>query len=88
MSLACYKPSLQTEYTEETEWTPFDLLSRLVQEWERAGQLPDNSAKKTRQVIIRPGAFTCIQDIDFLLFVTHNALTITLQQHIHRNAFW
>ncbi|KAA0719469.1 Epimerase family protein SDR39U1 [Triplophysa tibetana] len=54
--VACYNPSLQTEYTEESDWTPFDFLSRLVQEWERAGQLPDNSAKKTRQVVIRPGA--------------------------------
>lgn len=55
LSSACYKPSLQTQYTEESEWTPFDFLSRLVKEWEAAGQLPENSAKKTRQVIIRPG---------------------------------
>ncbi|KAL1280674.1 hypothetical protein QQF64_015274 [Cirrhinus molitorella] len=54
--VACYKPSLQTQYTEESEWTPFDFLSRLVKEWETAGQLPENSAKKTRQMIIRPGA--------------------------------
>ncbi|KAF4117529.1 epimerase family protein SDR39U1 [Onychostoma macrolepis] len=54
--VACYKPSLQTQYTEESEWTPFDFLSRLVKEWEAAGQLPENSAKKTRRVIIRPGA--------------------------------
>uniref|UniRef100_A0A673JDZ5 Epimerase family protein SDR39U1-like n=1 Tax=Sinocyclocheilus rhinocerous TaxID=307959 RepID=A0A673JDZ5_9TELE len=52
--VACYKPSLQTQYTEESEWTPFDFLSRLVKEWEAAGQLPETSAKKTRQVIIRP----------------------------------
>jgi len=55
LSSACYKPSLQNQYTEESNWTPFDFLSRLVKEWEGAGQLPENSAKKTRQVIIRPG---------------------------------
>lgn len=54
--IACYKPSLQTHYTEESKWTPFDFLSGLVKEWEGAGQLPEESAKKTRQVIVRPGA--------------------------------
>ncbi|KAI4902055.1 hypothetical protein NFI96_007195 [Prochilodus magdalenae] len=54
--VACYKPSLQNQYTEDSEWTPFDLLSRLVKEWEEAGRLPHSIAQSTRQVIIRPGA--------------------------------
>ncbi|KAG9273903.1 epimerase family protein SDR39U1 [Astyanax mexicanus] len=54
--VACYKPSLQNQYTEESEWTSFDLLSRLVEEWEEAGRLPQSVAQKTRQVVIRPGA--------------------------------
>ncbi|XP_005729039.1 epimerase family protein SDR39U1 [Pundamilia nyererei] len=54
--VACYKPSLTAQYTEDSEWTPFDLLSRLVKEWEAAALLPENVAKTTKQVIIRPGA--------------------------------
>ncbi|XP_030629533.1 epimerase family protein SDR39U1 [Chanos chanos] len=54
--VACYKPCLQTQYTEESEWTPFDFLSRLVKEWEGAARLPENVANITRQVVIRPGA--------------------------------
>ncbi|XP_010887986.2 epimerase family protein SDR39U1 [Esox lucius] len=54
--VACYRPSLTARYSEESEWTPFDLLSRLVKEWEEAGSLPVTVAQKTRQVIIRPGA--------------------------------
>ncbi|XP_066537173.1 epimerase family protein SDR39U1 [Hoplias malabaricus] len=54
--VACYKPSLQTQYTEESEWMPFDLLSQLVKEWEEAGCLPQSMAQGTRQVVIRPGA--------------------------------
>ncbi|XP_063074544.1 epimerase family protein SDR39U1 [Engraulis encrasicolus] len=54
--VACYRPSQATQYTEETEWTPFDLLSRLVKEWEGAAKLPDEIAKNTRQVVVRPGA--------------------------------
>ncbi|KAM9459247.1 epimerase family protein SDR39U1 [Salvelinus alpinus] len=53
--VACYKPSLTAQYTEDSEWTPFDLLSRLVKEWEWAGRLPENIAQNTRQVVIRPG---------------------------------
>lgn len=54
--VACYKPSLTAQYTEDSEWTPFDLLSRLVKEWEAAGKLPADIAEKTKQVVIRPGA--------------------------------
>ncbi|XP_071397230.1 epimerase family protein SDR39U1 isoform X3 [Centroberyx affinis] len=53
---ACYKPSLEAQYTEDSEWTPFDLLSQLVKEWEAAACLPENVAKITKQVVIRPGA--------------------------------
>lgn len=52
---ACYKPSLTARYTEDSEWTPFDLLSRLVKEWEASALLPENVAKTTKQVIVRPG---------------------------------
>ncbi|CAG5896399.1 unnamed protein product, partial [Menidia menidia] len=54
--VACYKPSLTAEYTEDSEWTPFDLLSKLVKEWEAAALLPENLTKTTKQVVIRPGA--------------------------------
>lgn len=54
--VACYKPSATAQYTEESEWTPFDLLSKLVKEWEAAAELPENMAKMTKQVVIRPGA--------------------------------
>ncbi|XP_043989649.1 epimerase family protein SDR39U1 [Gambusia affinis] len=54
--VACYKPSLTVEYTEDSEWTPFDLLSQLVKEWEAAAFLPENAAKTTKQVVIRAGA--------------------------------
>ncbi|XP_068197345.1 epimerase family protein SDR39U1 [Antennarius striatus] len=54
--VACYKPSLTVEYTEDSEWTPFDLLSKLVKEWEASALLPENVAKTTKQFIIRPGA--------------------------------
>uniref|UniRef100_A0A3P9J620 Short chain dehydrogenase/reductase family 39U, member 1 n=1 Tax=Oryzias latipes TaxID=8090 RepID=A0A3P9J620_ORYLA len=54
--VACYKPSLTAEYTEDSEWTPFDFLSKLVKEWEAAALLPQSVAKTTRQVIVRPGA--------------------------------
>lgn len=54
---ACYKPSLAAQYTEDSEWTPFDLLSSLVKEWEAAALLPENVAKSTKQVIIRPGVY-------------------------------
>ena len=52
---ACYKPSQTAQYTEDSDWTPFDLLSRLVKEWEAAGRLPEDVAQKTKQVVIRPG---------------------------------
>ena len=52
---ACYKPSQTAQYTEDSDWTPFDLLSRLVKEWEAAGRLPEDIAQKTKQVVIRPG---------------------------------
>ncbi|XP_047224115.1 epimerase family protein SDR39U1 [Girardinichthys multiradiatus] len=54
--VACYKPSLTAEYTEDSDWTPFDLLSQLCKEWEAAAFLPESAAKTTRQVVIRPGA--------------------------------
>lgn len=54
--VACYKPSLTAEYTEESDWAPFDLLSQLVKEWEAAALLPDSAAKTTKQVVIRAGA--------------------------------
>lgn len=54
--VACYKPSLTVEYTEDSEWTPFDFLSKLVKEWEASAHLPENVAKTTKQVVIRPGA--------------------------------
>ncbi|XP_062849780.1 epimerase family protein SDR39U1 [Trichomycterus rosablanca] len=53
--MACYKPSLDAQYTEDSEWTPFDLWSRLVREWEEAARLPEDVAKTTRQVIVRSG---------------------------------
>ncbi|KAM6918432.1 epimerase family protein SDR39U1 [Xenentodon cancila] len=53
--VACYKPSLTAEYTEDSEWKPFDLLSKLVKEWEAAALLPESVAEITRQTIIRPG---------------------------------
>ncbi|XP_033838461.1 epimerase family protein SDR39U1 [Periophthalmus magnuspinnatus] len=54
--VACYQPSLTAQYTEDSPWTPFDLLSNLVKEWEAAAELPENVAQTTRQVVIRPGA--------------------------------
>ncbi|XP_036374839.1 epimerase family protein SDR39U1 isoform X1 [Megalops cyprinoides] len=54
--VACYKPSQTEQYTEDSSWAPFDLLSQLVKEWEGAARLPENIATETRQVIIRPGA--------------------------------
>lgn len=54
---ACYKPSQTAQYTEDSEWTPFDLLSKLVKEWEASALLPDHVAQTTKQVIIRPGMF-------------------------------
>lgn len=54
--VACYKPSLTAQYTEDSDWTPFDLLSRLVKEWEASALLAENVVKSTKQVIIRPGA--------------------------------
>ncbi|XP_062386569.1 epimerase family protein SDR39U1 [Sardina pilchardus] len=54
--VACYRPSIVNQYTEESDWTPFDLLSGLVKEWEGAAKLPDDIAKTTRQVVVRPGA--------------------------------
>uniref|UniRef100_A0A8C6PUF6 Short chain dehydrogenase/reductase family 39U member 1 n=1 Tax=Nothobranchius furzeri TaxID=105023 RepID=A0A8C6PUF6_NOTFU len=53
--VACYKPSLTAEYTEDSEWTPFDFLSQLVKEWEEAALLPENVANNTKQVVIRSG---------------------------------
>ncbi|KAK2895981.1 epimerase family protein SDR39U1 [Channa argus] len=53
--VACYKMSLTAQYTEDSEWTPFDLFSNLVKEWEASARLPDNVAKTTKQVIIRSG---------------------------------
>ncbi|XP_055359793.1 epimerase family protein SDR39U1 isoform X2 [Betta splendens] len=53
--LACYKPSLTAQYTEDSEWTPFDLFSKLVKEWEASALLPDSVAKITKQVVIRSG---------------------------------
>uniref|UniRef100_A0A1A8G2H6 Short chain dehydrogenase/reductase family 39U, member 1 n=1 Tax=Nothobranchius korthausae TaxID=1143690 RepID=A0A1A8G2H6_9TELE len=53
--VACYKPSLTAEYTEDSEWTPFDFLSQLVKEWEEAALLPENVAKNTKQVVVRSG---------------------------------
>lgn len=54
---ACYKPSQTAQYTEDSEWTPFDLLSKLVKEWEASALLPDDVAKTTKQVVIRPGMY-------------------------------
>lgn len=53
--IACYKANGETTYTEDSEWTPFDLWSQLVKEWEEAGRLPENITKNTRQVVIRSG---------------------------------
>ncbi|KAK2822745.1 hypothetical protein Q5P01_022810 [Channa striata] len=53
--VACYKMSETAQYTEDSEWTPFDLFSNLVKEWEAAAHLPGNVAKNTKQVIIRSG---------------------------------
>ncbi|XP_072296737.1 epimerase family protein SDR39U1 [Eucyclogobius newberryi] len=54
--VACYRPSLTEQYTEDSAWTPFDLLSKLVQEWEAAAALPEDVATATRQAVVRPGA--------------------------------
>ncbi|KAF3857934.1 hypothetical protein F7725_011135 [Dissostichus mawsoni] len=54
--VACYKPSLTAEYTEESEWTPFDILSKLLKEWEASALLPENVTNTTKQVVIRSGA--------------------------------
>lgn len=54
--VACYKPSLTAEYTEDSDLAPFDLLSRLVKDWEAAALLPEDTAQTTKQVVIRPGA--------------------------------
>ncbi|XP_061775548.1 epimerase family protein SDR39U1 [Nerophis ophidion] len=54
--VACYQPSLTAEYTEDSDWTPFDLLSKLVQEWEASALLPKSVTESTKQVVIRPGA--------------------------------
>ncbi|XP_040000072.1 epimerase family protein SDR39U1 isoform X2 [Xiphias gladius] len=54
--VACYEPSLTAQYTEDSEWTPFDLLSGLVKEWEASALLPESVAEATKQVVIRPGA--------------------------------
>ncbi|XP_053185890.1 epimerase family protein SDR39U1-like [Scomber japonicus] len=54
-AVACYRPSLTAEYTEDSEWSPFDLLSQLLKEWEASALLPENVAKNTKQVVIRPG---------------------------------
>ncbi|KAM7400170.1 hypothetical protein PAMA_004731 [Pampus argenteus] len=54
--VACYQPSLTAQYTEDSEWTPFDLLSKLVKEWEASAMLPEEVTKNTKQVVIRPGA--------------------------------
>ncbi|KAM7379699.1 hypothetical protein PAMP_005233 [Pampus punctatissimus] len=54
--VACYQPSLTAQYTEDSEWTPFDLLSKLVKEWEASALLPEKVTKNTKQVVIRPGA--------------------------------
>ncbi|KAF1384099.1 hypothetical protein PFLUV_G00138760 [Perca fluviatilis] len=54
--VACYKPCLTAEYTEDSEWTPFDFLSKLVNEWEASALLPENVTKTTKQVVIRSGA--------------------------------
>ncbi|XP_056248377.1 epimerase family protein SDR39U1 isoform X1 [Seriola aureovittata] len=56
MSTACYQPSLTAKYTEDSQWTPFDLLSKLVKEWEASALLPETVAQNTKQVVIRPGA--------------------------------
>jgi len=56
---ACYKPSLTAQYTEDSEWMPFDLLSRLVKEWEAGALLPENVAQSTKQVVVRPGMSLC-----------------------------
>lgn len=53
--VACYEPSMTAEYTEDSEWTPFDLLSTLVKEWEESALLPEKAAKTTKQVVVRPG---------------------------------
>ncbi|XP_022614047.1 epimerase family protein SDR39U1 [Seriola lalandi dorsalis] len=54
--VACYQPSLTAKYTEDSQWTPFDLLSKLVKEWEASALLPETVAQNTKQVVIRPGA--------------------------------
>ncbi|MBN3315715.1 D39U1 protein, partial [Atractosteus spatula] len=53
--VACYKPSATVQYTEDSDWKEYDLLSRLVREWEAAGRLPEESAARTRHVVVRAG---------------------------------
>uniref|UniRef100_A0A3Q3EJT6 Short chain dehydrogenase/reductase family 39U, member 1 n=1 Tax=Labrus bergylta TaxID=56723 RepID=A0A3Q3EJT6_9LABR len=52
--VACYKPSLTAEYTEDSEWTPFDLLSKLVKEWEASSRFINHT--NTNHVLTSFGA--------------------------------
>lgn len=51
--VAAYKPSPKAEYTEYSEVKPYDFLSQLVQDWEKAAELP--RSLNVRQVIVRSG---------------------------------
>ncbi|XP_005109612.1 epimerase family protein SDR39U1 [Aplysia californica] len=48
-----YKPHPNKEYTEESLVEPYDYLSELTRDWERAAALPDTVS--TRSVIVRTG---------------------------------
>ncbi|KYO36120.1 epimerase family protein SDR39U1 [Alligator mississippiensis] len=47
-----YRPSLTTEYTEDSSGGDFDFFSRLVHTWELAAKIPGNI---TREVVVRSG---------------------------------
>uniref|UniRef100_A0A8C9QH61 Short chain dehydrogenase/reductase family 39U member 1 n=1 Tax=Spermophilus dauricus TaxID=99837 RepID=A0A8C9QH61_SPEDA len=50
--VAYYRPSLTTEYDEDSPGGDFDFFSNLVTKWEAAARLPGDS---TRQVVVRSG---------------------------------
>ncbi|XP_067869859.1 epimerase family protein SDR39U1 [Heterodontus francisci] len=50
-----YRPSLTTEYDENSAGGDFDFMSRLVRDWESAAQLAEDKAQVVRHVIVRSG---------------------------------
>ena len=63
-----YQPNPAREYTEESPGGDHDYLSRLVTDWEAAGNLPDSL--NVRRVIVRSGSLLNII-IFFFFNITH-----------------